>query len=191
MVQRGTSIIRGCAPPQDPTVATCRECDTPCTLNPTPEALDKQQHIHNTQHTNNKHTHKQTTNWTANGGCYRLLPLAIVCYILLRRETAGLGTLVLFCGPGVDARTPHSSGWLVGMVRAPQTTLDPGPCVPTPKPGCSAMAAAAAVAAAKEATAAAARCERLIVPPFRGSSRFESLILSHHSRRKVVCECNE
>ena len=26
---------------------------------------------------------------------------------------------------------------------------------------------------------------------FRGSSRFESLILSHHSRRKVACECNE
>ena len=25
----------------------------------------------------------------------------------------------------------------------------------------------------------------------RGSSRFESLILSHHSRRKVACECNE
>ena len=25
----------------------------------------------------------------------------------------------------------------------------------------------------------------------RGSSRFESLILSHHSRYKVTCECNE
>ena len=31
----------------------------------------------------------------------------------------------------------------------------------------------------------------LIVPLFRGSSRFESLILSHHSRYKVTCECNE
>jgi len=30
----------------------------------------------------------------------------------------------------------------------------------------------------------------LIVPLFRGSSRFESLILSQHSR-KVACECNE
>ena len=34
-------------------------------------------------------------------------------------------------------------------------------------------------------------CRRLIVPLFRGSSRCESLILSHHSRRKVACECNE
>ena len=31
----------------------------------------------------------------------------------------------------------------------------------------------------------------LIVPLFRGSSRFESLILTHHSRYKVTCECNE
>ena len=30
----------------------------------------------------------------------------------------------------------------------------------------------------------------LIVPLFRGSSRFESMILSHNSRR-VTCECNE
>ena len=28
-------------------------------------------------------------------------------------------------------------------------------------------------------------------PLFRGSSRFESLILSHHSRYEVTCECNE
>ena len=28
-------------------------------------------------------------------------------------------------------------------------------------------------------------CRLLIVPPFRGSSRFESLILSHHSRTKL------
>ena len=34
-------------------------------------------------------------------------------------------------------------------------------------------------------------CRLLIVPLFRGSSRFESLILSHHSRHKVTCECNE
>ena len=33
-------------------------------------------------------------------------------------------------------------------------------------------------------------CRLLIVPLFRGSSRFESLILSHHSRR-VTCECDE
>ena len=31
----------------------------------------------------------------------------------------------------------------------------------------------------------------LIVPLFRGSSRFESLIVSHHSRYKVTCECNK
>ena len=29
------------------------------------------------------------------------------------------------------------------------------------------------------------KCRLLIVPPFRGSSRFESLILSHHSRTKL------
>ena len=34
-------------------------------------------------------------------------------------------------------------------------------------------------------------CRILIVTLFRGSSRFESLILSHHSRRRVACECNE
>ena len=33
------------------------------------------------------------------------------------------------------------------------------------------------------------RCRLLIVPLFRGSSRFESLILSHLSR--FTCECNE
>ena len=38
---------------------------------------------------------------------------------------------------------------------------------------------------------AGSNCRLLIVPPFRGSSRFESLILSHHSRRKVACACNE
>ena len=32
-------------------------------------------------------------------------------------------------------------------------------------------------------------CRLLIVPLFRGSSRFESLILSHHSR--FTCECNK
>ena len=32
-------------------------------------------------------------------------------------------------------------------------------------------------------------CRPLIVPLFRGSSRFESLILSHHSR--FTCECNK
>jgi len=32
---------------------------------------------------------------------------------------------------------------------------------------------------------------RGLVPLERGSSRFESLILSHHSRRRVACECNE
>ena len=26
---------------------------------------------------------------------------------------------------------------------------------------------------------------------FRGSSRFESVILSHHSRFKITCECNK
>ena len=31
----------------------------------------------------------------------------------------------------------------------------------------------------------------LIVPLFRGSSRFESLILSHHSRFNVTCECGK
>ena len=34
-------------------------------------------------------------------------------------------------------------------------------------------------------------CRLLIVPLFRGSSRFESLILSHHSGFSVACECNE
>ena len=34
-------------------------------------------------------------------------------------------------------------------------------------------------------------CRRLIVPLFRGSSRFESLILSHQSRFNVTCECNK
>ena len=33
-------------------------------------------------------------------------------------------------------------------------------------------------------------CRLLIVPLFRGSSRFESLILSQHFRR-VTCECDE
>ena len=33
-------------------------------------------------------------------------------------------------------------------------------------------------------------CRLLIVPLFRGSSRFESLVLSHHSRFNVTCECN-
>ena len=32
-------------------------------------------------------------------------------------------------------------------------------------------------------------CRLLIVPNFRGSSRFESLVLSHHSR--FTCECNK
>ena len=32
-------------------------------------------------------------------------------------------------------------------------------------------------------------CRLFIVPLFRGSSRFESSILSHHSRR-VTCECH-
>jgi len=32
-------------------------------------------------------------------------------------------------------------------------------------------------------------CRLLIVPLFRGSSRFERLILSHHSR--FACECNK
>jgi len=31
----------------------------------------------------------------------------------------------------------------------------------------------------------------LIVPLFRGSSRFESWIASHHSKFNVACECNE
>ena len=34
-------------------------------------------------------------------------------------------------------------------------------------------------------------CRLLIVPLFRGSSRFERLILSHHSRHKDTCEGNE
>ena len=34
-------------------------------------------------------------------------------------------------------------------------------------------------------------CRLLIVPLFIGSSRFESLMLSHHSRYKVTCECSE
>jgi len=34
-------------------------------------------------------------------------------------------------------------------------------------------------------------CRLLILPLFRGSSRFESLILSHHSRFNVTCECNK
>ena len=34
------------------------------------------------------------------------------------------------------------------------------------------------------------RCRLLIVPLFRGSSRFESLILSHHPRFNVKCECH-
>ena len=34
-------------------------------------------------------------------------------------------------------------------------------------------------------------CRLLIVPLFRGSSRFDFLILSHPSRKKVACECNE
>ena len=34
-------------------------------------------------------------------------------------------------------------------------------------------------------------CRLLIVPLFRGSSRFESLILSHHSRFNVTCECHQ
>ena len=29
------------------------------------------------------------------------------------------------------------------------------------------------------------------MPLFRGNSRFESLLLSHHSRYNVTCECNE
>ena len=33
------------------------------------------------------------------------------------------------------------------------------------------------------------RCKILIVPSFRGSSRFESLIISRHSR--FTCECNQ
>ena len=33
------------------------------------------------------------------------------------------------------------------------------------------------------------RCRLLIVPLFRGSSRSESLILSHHAR--FTCECNK
>jgi len=34
-------------------------------------------------------------------------------------------------------------------------------------------------------------CRLLIVPLFRGSSRAESLILSHHSRLNVTCECDK
>ena len=34
-------------------------------------------------------------------------------------------------------------------------------------------------------------CRLLIMPLFRGSSRFESLISSHHPRYKVTCECDE
>jgi len=34
-------------------------------------------------------------------------------------------------------------------------------------------------------------CRLLIVPLFRGSSRFESLILSHHSGFSVACKCHE
>ena len=30
-----------------------------------------------------------------------------------------------------------------------------------------------------------------MVPLFRGSSEFESLILSHHVRLNVTCECNK
>jgi len=35
------------------------------------------------------------------------------------------------------------------------------------------------------------RCRFLIVPLFRGSSRFESLILAHYSRFSVTRECNK
>ena len=34
-------------------------------------------------------------------------------------------------------------------------------------------------------------CGLLIVPLFRGSSRFESLILSHHSKFKFTCACSK
>ena len=34
-------------------------------------------------------------------------------------------------------------------------------------------------------------CRLLIVPLFRGRSRFESLVVSHHSRFNVTCECNK
>jgi len=35
------------------------------------------------------------------------------------------------------------------------------------------------------------RLKQVKWPLFRGSSRFESLILSYHYRYKVTCECNE
>jgi len=41
---------------------------------------------------------------------------------------------------------------------------------------------------AKRVSEVDSRCMLLIVPLFHGSSRFESLILSHHSR--FECECN-
>ena len=31
----------------------------------------------------------------------------------------------------------------------------------------------------------------VIVPLFRGSSRFDSLIFSHHFRFSITCECNK
>ena len=34
-------------------------------------------------------------------------------------------------------------------------------------------------------------CRLVIVPLFRGRSRFARLVLSHHSRFNVTCECNK
>jgi len=42
---------------------------------------------------------------------------------------------------------------------------------------------------AKRVSKVDSSCRLLIVPLFRGSSRFESLIISHHSR--FTCECNK
>ena len=42
---------------------------------------------------------------------------------------------------------------------------------------------------AKRVSEVDSSCRLLIAPLFRGSSRFESLIVSHHS--KFICECNK
>jgi len=42
---------------------------------------------------------------------------------------------------------------------------------------------------AKRVSEVDSSCRLLIVPLFRGSSRFESFIVSHHSR--FTCECNK
>ena len=48
-----------------------------------------------------------------------------------------------------------------------------------------------AVAGSKRIPEVDSSCRLLIVPLFRGSSRFVILILSHHSRFNVACECNK